>query len=95
MTAFYARVTTTTTTVPITDANSVNTSDWRCIRKWEGGGRYDNFSGAYGFADGNNHSQMSPSAQDAWALRLFAQNHYHFSGTWNDPCTISGGGYLR
>ncbi len=98
---------------PITDANSVNTADWRCIRDAEGSnpaGNYSQTSGAYGIVGDSNSKTWSilpkegfsqaanyptpgsapPFIQDEAALFLFAQNHYHFSGTWNDYCTYSG-----
>lgn len=91
--------TTTTTAAPVVyptwqdyaaDATSVNTPDWACIRQWESGDRYGIYSGAYGF-EGADYGGLSPAAQDAYALKLFAQNGYHFAGTWNDRCTEAMG----
>jgi hypothetical protein len=75
------------------DATSVDTPDWACIRQSESGGNYSDYSGAYGFL-GADYGAWSPAAQDAYALQLFHQNGDRFSGTWNDYCTVSGGGWL-
>lgn len=75
------------------DALSVDTPDWACIRQWESGDTYTDYSGAYGF-EGADYGVMSPAAQDAYALELFARNGDRFSGVWNDKCTRSGGGWL-
>jgi hypothetical protein len=67
--------------VPVTDANSVNTPDWMCIRIHESGDRYNSPaapSGAYGillstwqeFGYSGWPYQAPASVQDALALRL-------------------------
>lgn len=68
------------------DALSTNTVDWACIRQWESGDTYTDYSGAYGF-EGADYSSMPPAQQDAYALEIFHQNGDHFAGAWNDRCT--------
>jgi hypothetical protein len=74
--------------VPTTDANSVYTADWMCIRVHESGNRYNDPaepSGAYGILDSTWHSfgfsgwpyQAAPIVQDALALRLYAMYGFH------------------
>jgi Transglycosylase-like domain len=69
--------------VPVTDANSVSTADWACIRVHESGDRYNDPSepsGAYGILISTWRSfgysgwpyEASPSVQDALALRLYS-----------------------
>lgn len=81
--------TTTTTTVPISDATSVATTDWQCIRKAESTGSgpwWGNYSdsggGAYQFEEGTwyavtgltGSAESYPQAvQDSAALVLYAQ----------------------
>jgi hypothetical protein len=79
---------TTTTTVPISDATSVATADWACIRVHESGDRYNDPndpSGAYGILISTWRSfgysgwpyEAPPSVQDALALRLYAEYGFH------------------
>jgi muramidase (phage lysozyme) len=69
--------------VAVTDATSVSTADWACIRVHESGDRYNDPSepsGAYGILISTWRSfgysgwpyQASPSVQDALALRLYS-----------------------
>jgi Transglycosylase-like domain len=69
--------------VPVSDATSVSTADWACIRVHESGDRYNDPSepsGAYGILLSTWRSfgysgwpyQASPSVQDALALRLYS-----------------------
>jgi hypothetical protein len=68
--------------VPQTDANSVYTANWACIRMRESGNRYNDPSapsGAYGIIEQTWHSfgftgwpyQAAPVVQDSLALRLY------------------------
>jgi hypothetical protein len=68
---------------PVTDATSVSTADWACIRVHESGDRYNDPSepsGAYGILISTWRSfgysgwpyQASPGVQDALALRLYS-----------------------
>jgi len=70
--------------VPVTDANSVATADWQCIRVHESGDRYNSPSapsGAYGILLSTWHSfglsgwpyQAPASVQDDVALELYAR----------------------
>lgn len=74
-----------------TDATSVSTSDWNCIRRWEssggvGDGNYaEAGGGAYQFEDGTWQSttglqgpaeNYSPAVQDAAALRLYSERGF-------------------
>ena len=74
--------------VPTTDANSVYTADWMCIRIHESGNRYNDPaepSGAYGILLSTWRSfgfsgwpyQAAPAVQDALALRLYAEYGFH------------------
>lgn len=72
------------------DALSTDTTDWACIRTWESGDTYTDYSGAYGF-EGADYSWMPPSQQDALALRIFQRNGDRFAGAWNDKCTEAMG----
>jgi hypothetical protein len=74
--------------VPTTDANSVYTADWMCIRVHESGNRYNDPaepSGAYGILLSTWRSfgfsgwpyQAAPVVQDALALRLYAEYGFH------------------
>lgn len=74
------------------DATTTDTPDWCAIRDAENGGSYGAPCGAYGFTFAY---PADPAAQDALALQLFAENHDHFSGTWNNPQTASEGGPLQ
>lgn len=79
------------------DATTTDTPDWNCIRIGEcgyGAAAYTCYSGAYGTV-GVNSGAWPPAEQDANALRLYAQNHDHFSGCWNDRYTASEGGPLQ
>jgi len=81
------------------DATSTNTLDWSCIRHAESHDNYRQVSGAYGiltstwhqFGESGVPGNASIAVQDAFALRLFAANGHHFSGSWNDLCTNGGG----
>jgi len=85
---------------PVTNATSVHTADWACIRRYESGDRYHIHSGAYGFlgpawrlygnADYAYPGAAPRAAQDAAALRLYHANGEKFSGSWNDYCTFHG-----
>jgi hypothetical protein len=77
-------VTTPPAVVPVSDANSVSTADWACIRVHESGDQYNDPSdpsGAYGILISTWRSfgysgwpyQAAPSVQDALALRLYAE----------------------
>lgn len=68
------------------DAQTTDTPDWACVRRWESGDTYTDYSGAYGF-EGADYGQMTPADQDAFALRIFARNGDRFAGAWNDRCT--------
>jgi hypothetical protein len=70
--------------VPVTDANSVDTADWLCIRVHESGDRYNSPSapsGAYGILISTWRSfglsgwpyQAAASVQDQVALELYAR----------------------
>jgi hypothetical protein len=70
------------------DATSVATSDWQCIRVHESGDRYNDPSepsGAYGILISTWRSfgftgwpyQAAPAVQDALALRLYAMYGFH------------------
>jgi hypothetical protein len=70
--------------VPVTDANSVATADWLCIRVHESGDRYNSPAapdGAYGILLSTWRSfglsgwayQAAPSVQDHVALELYAR----------------------
>jgi hypothetical protein len=88
--------TTTTTTTPppppppppVTDADSVSTADWLCIRVRESGDQYNNPadpSGAYGILISTWRSfgysgwpyQAPASVQDQLALKLYALYGFH------------------
>jgi hypothetical protein len=73
---------------PTTDASSVYTADWMCIRVHESGNRYNDPaepSGAYGILLSTWRSfgfsgwpyQASPIVQDALALRLYNEYGFH------------------
>jgi hypothetical protein len=73
----------TTPPVPVTDATSVATADWMCIRVHESGDQYNNPrdpSGAYGILISTWRSfgysgwpyEASASVQDQLALKLYA-----------------------
>jgi hypothetical protein len=77
-------VVTPTTTPPVTDANSVATADWACIRMHESGDRYNSPaapSGAYGILISTWRSfglsgwpyEAPASQQDEVALELYAR----------------------
>jgi hypothetical protein len=72
------------------DAQTTDTPDWGCIRTWESGGNYTDYSGAYGFV-GADYGDMPPQEQDAYALQLFQKNGDRFEGVWNDKCTMGMG----
>jgi hypothetical protein len=70
------------------DATTVNTGDWNCIRVHESGNRYNDSSapsGAYGILASTWHSfgfsgwpyQAAPAVQDALALRLYSMYGFH------------------
>ena len=74
--------------VPKTDANSVYTANWMCIRVHESGNRYNDPSapsGAYGILISTWRSfgysgwpyQAAPIVQDALALRLHTMYGFH------------------
>ena len=74
--------------VPVTDANSVATADWLCIRVHESGDRYNSPSapsGAYGILISTWRSfglsgwpyQAAASVQDHVALELYARYGFH------------------
>jgi hypothetical protein len=74
--------------VPQTDANSVYTADWACIRMRESNNRYNDPSapsGAYGILASTWHSfgftgwpyQAAPIVQDALALKLYSLYGFH------------------
>jgi hypothetical protein len=74
--------------VPVTDANSVATADWQCIRVHESGDRYNSSSapsGAYGILISTWRSfglsgwpyQAAASEQDLVALELYARYGFH------------------
>jgi hypothetical protein len=74
--------------VPVTDANSVATADWLCIRVHESGDRYNSPSapsGAYGILISTWRSfglsgwpyQAPASVQDNVALELYARYGFH------------------
>jgi hypothetical protein len=74
--------------VPQTDANSVYTADWACIRMRESNNRYNDPSapsGAYGILASTWHSfgftgwpyQAAPIVQDALALKLYSMYGFH------------------
>jgi hypothetical protein len=73
---------------PPTDATSVATADWQCIRVHESGDRYNSVaapSGAYGIIQVTWHSFGQPgwpyeapaAVQDALALRLYSLYGWH------------------
>jgi hypothetical protein len=73
---------------PVSDATSVSTADWACIRVHESGDRYNDPSepsGAYGILISTWRSfgysgwpyQASPTVQDALALRLYSLDGFH------------------
>jgi Transglycosylase-like domain len=81
-------VTTPPPPVPVSDANSVNTADWACIRVHESGDQYNNPSdpsGAYGILISTWRSfgysgwpyEAAPSVQDALALKLYSLDGFH------------------
>jgi hypothetical protein len=72
----------------VTDANSVSTADWQCIRVHESGDRYNSPaapSGAYGILISTWRSfglsgwpyQAPASEQDQVALELYARYGFH------------------
>jgi hypothetical protein len=71
------------TTRSATDADSVDTPDWQCIRDHESGDNYaEHGGGAYQFEDGTWESvtglpgsaeDYPPATQDAAALLLFSE----------------------
>jgi hypothetical protein len=74
--------------VPQTDANSVYTADWACIRTRESNNRYNDPSapsGAYGILASTWHSfgftgwpyQAAPIVQDSLALKLYSMYGWH------------------
>ena len=74
--------------VPVTDANSVNTEDWTCIRVHESGDQYNNPadpSGAYGILISTWHEfgysgwpyEAPASVQDHLALELHSLYGFH------------------
>jgi hypothetical protein len=76
------------TAAPTTDANSVYTADWMCIRVHESNNRYNDPSapsGAYGILASTWHSfgfsgmpyQAAPIVQDSLALRLYNMYGFH------------------
>jgi Transglycosylase-like domain len=92
--AVVAPTTTTTTTTtpppppPVTDADSVATADWSCIRVHESGDQYNNPadpSGAYGilistwreFGYSGWPYQAPASVQDQLALKLYSLYGFH------------------
>jgi muramidase (phage lysozyme) len=74
---------TPTTTLAPSDATSVDTSDWACIRFNESRDNYgEQGGGAYQFEDGTwqtitglpgSAEDYSPAIQDAAALKLYAE----------------------
>ena len=75
-------------TVPVTDATSVATADWMCIRVHESGDRYNSSaapSGAYGILISTWRSfglsgwpyQAPATVQDQIALQLYARYGFH------------------
>ena len=92
----------TTQTVPLhvvpkdsPDRVTTNTADWACIRAAASGDDYSAPGGAYGisqttwssFGEGGTPAAASQSAQNRFALKLFAQNGYQFGRVWHDSCT--------
>ena len=51
---------------PVTNANSVNTPEWACIRQAESGDNYADTSGAYGILVDTWWSHSDPDVVDAW-----------------------------
>lgn len=81
------------------DARTTNTLDWSCIRNAESHDHYHQPTGAYGLMYSTwwmlGYTGIPGEApvwlQDRAALRLFAMNGDHFSGSWNDVCTMQEG----
>jgi hypothetical protein len=72
----------------LSDATSVDTADWQCIRIHESGDQYNNPSapsGAYGILVSTWHDfgysgwpyQAAPAVQDQLALRLYSMYGFH------------------